>query len=167
MQISRNEHAINSAPIARVFGVIRLRDVLCPLFQKKGQGGSGSKSGRFAAEIPAGPSSQTGLLGNRALVPLRCLLCGARLGKHATCTFALTRPKGVLRPVSSDNIRLDTFFPQIAQELNIQPQQVKAAADLLEEGGTVPFIARYRKEATGSLDEVAIVGHPRPSAPAP
>ncbi len=44
----------------------------------------------------------------------------------------------------------------IAKELNLSPQQVEAAASLLEEGATVPFIARYRKEATGSLDEVAI-----------
>lgn len=44
----------------------------------------------------------------------------------------------------------------IAQELNISPQQALATAKLLEEGATIPFIARYRKEATGSLDEVAI-----------
>jgi uncharacterized protein len=44
----------------------------------------------------------------------------------------------------------------IAKELNVRPQQVKAVADLLSEGATIPFIARYRKEATGSLDEVAI-----------
>ena len=44
----------------------------------------------------------------------------------------------------------------IAKELAIKPSQVKAVADLLDEGATVPFIARYRKEATGSLDEVAI-----------
>ena len=44
----------------------------------------------------------------------------------------------------------------IAKELAVKPSQVKAAAALLDEGATVPFIARYRKEATGSLDEVAI-----------
>ena len=44
----------------------------------------------------------------------------------------------------------------IAQELNISQQQALATAKLLEEGATIPFIARYRKEATGSLDEVAI-----------
>ena len=44
----------------------------------------------------------------------------------------------------------------IANELKIKPAQVKATALLLGEGATVPFIARYRKEATGSLDEVAI-----------
>jgi uncharacterized protein len=44
----------------------------------------------------------------------------------------------------------------IATELSLELRQVLAAAQLLEEGATVPFIARYRKEATGSLDEVAI-----------
>lgn len=45
---------------------------------------------------------------------------------------------------------------KIARELSLNPHQVMATAQLLEEGGTVPFIARYRKEATGTLDEVAI-----------
>src|SRR3954471_5907799 len=45
---------------------------------------------------------------------------------------------------------------KIAQELSLKPHQVKATATLLDEGGTVPFIARYRKEATGLLDEVQI-----------
>ncbi len=44
----------------------------------------------------------------------------------------------------------------IATELAISAQQVTAVIDLLEEGATVPFIARYRKEMTGSLDEVQI-----------
>jgi uncharacterized protein len=44
----------------------------------------------------------------------------------------------------------------IASELEIQPGRVRAAAALIEEGATVPFIARYRKEVTGSLDEVAV-----------
>lgn len=44
----------------------------------------------------------------------------------------------------------------ISLELNISPRQVAAVAKLLEEGCTVPFIARYRKEAHGNLDEVQI-----------
>jgi protein Tex len=44
----------------------------------------------------------------------------------------------------------------IAKELDIKTEQVRATALLIEEGATVPFIARYRKEATGSLDEVAV-----------
>lgn len=45
---------------------------------------------------------------------------------------------------------------RIASELNVRPAQVKAVLQLTEEGGTIPFIARYRKEQTGELDEVAI-----------
>ena len=44
----------------------------------------------------------------------------------------------------------------VATELAIKEKQVDAVISLIEEGGTVPFIARYRKEATGSLDEVII-----------
>jgi uncharacterized protein len=50
----------------------------------------------------------------------------------------------------------ETHVLKIAQELNLSAKQVRATAELLAEGGTVPFIARYRKEATGTLDEVAI-----------
>jgi protein Tex len=46
--------------------------------------------------------------------------------------------------------------PAIARELSLPPSGVRAVVKLLEEGSTVPFIARYRKEATGSLDEVQI-----------
>jgi uncharacterized protein len=47
-------------------------------------------------------------------------------------------------------------FRKIADELSVSEKQVKITIELLDEGGTVPFIARYRKEATGSLDEVQI-----------
>lgn len=50
----------------------------------------------------------------------------------------------------------EKYVAKIASELKLQPRQVAATAKLLAEGGTVPFISRYRKEATGSLDEVAI-----------
>lgn len=52
---------------------------------------------------------------------------------------------------------LEQHVLKIASELSIQPRQVAATAVLLEEGGTVPFIARYRKERTGELDEVKIM----------
>ena len=50
----------------------------------------------------------------------------------------------------------EVYIAKIAGELKLQRGQVAATARLLAEGGTVPFIARYRKEATGLLDEVAI-----------
>ncbi len=46
---------------------------------------------------------------------------------------------------------------KIARLLNIHEQSVSATVELLDEGSTVPFISRYRKEATGSLDEVQIM----------
>jgi uncharacterized protein len=45
---------------------------------------------------------------------------------------------------------------RIAEELGVKPQQVAAAVELLDEGATVPFIARYRKEATGGLDDTQL-----------
>jgi uncharacterized protein len=51
-----------------------------------------------------------------------------------------------------------THVMKIAEKLALGKDQVIATAKLLVEGATVPFIARYRKEATGSLDEVAITG---------
>ncbi|MGH8658008.1 MAG: Tex-like N-terminal domain-containing protein, partial [Gammaproteobacteria bacterium] len=45
---------------------------------------------------------------------------------------------------------------QIADELGVQPGQVEAAVRLLDEGATVPFVARYRKEATGGLDDTQL-----------
>lgn len=48
------------------------------------------------------------------------------------------------------------YHTRIAGELDLKPQQVCAVDDLLSGGATVPFIARYRKELTGSLDEVSI-----------
>ena len=50
----------------------------------------------------------------------------------------------------------EAHIQKIAGELKIQPRQVLATARLFAEGATVPFISRYRKEATGSLDEVAV-----------
>ena len=49
-----------------------------------------------------------------------------------------------------------SHLSRVATELSIAPAQVESVAALLAEGATVPFIARYRKEATGSLDEVVI-----------
>lgn len=46
-----------------------------------------------------------------------------------------------------------TILETIANTLNLRPAQVEAVLKLLDEGGTIPFIARYRKEQTGSLDE--------------
>ncbi|WP_037303323.1 Tex family protein [Amycolatopsis orientalis] len=51
---------------------------------------------------------------------------------------------------------LQTVEQKIAEELGVREGQVKAAVDLLDGGSTVPFIARYRKEATGMLDDTQL-----------
>ncbi len=50
----------------------------------------------------------------------------------------------------------DRIIAQLAQELGVRPQQVAATIALLDDGSTVPFIARYRKEATGGLDDTVL-----------
>ena len=45
---------------------------------------------------------------------------------------------------------------KIANELNVKPHKLSAAIALLDEGSTVPFISRYRKEATGGLDDLQL-----------
>ena len=71
--------------------------------------------------------------------------CGA-LKLRRVCSDSLCAP-------SLDNNKILT---QIAAELKARPSQVKAAVDLLDGGATVPFIARYRKEATEGLDDVQL-----------
>jgi uncharacterized protein len=51
---------------------------------------------------------------------------------------------------------MHTIIAQIAQEIRVGVHQVKAAVELLDGGSTVPFIARYRKEATGGLDDIQL-----------
>jgi protein Tex len=68
-------------------------------------------------------------------------------------------PSHGARAASNENpTRADAYSPvaEIAAELKLSASSVAAVVRLLHEGGTVPFIARYRKEATGGLDEVAI-----------
>ncbi len=49
-----------------------------------------------------------------------------------------------------------TFIARISQDIQVSEKQVAAVLHLLDQGATIPFIARYRKEQTGSLDEVVI-----------
>lgn len=60
------------------------------------------------------------------------------------------------RPAAPEAADKKQFITRIAGEMSLRPAQVTAAAELLSQDCTVPFIARYRKEATGSLDEVQI-----------
>ena len=51
---------------------------------------------------------------------------------------------------------LETHSMTIANQAGVTPKQVEAVSSLLDAGATIPFIARYRKEKTGSLDEVVL-----------
>ncbi|MFX3619479.1 MAG: Tex family protein [Sporolactobacillus sp.] len=51
---------------------------------------------------------------------------------------------------------MEKIYERIAQELQIRPRQVEQVVELIEKDNTIPFIARYRKEMTGGLDEVQI-----------
>src|SRR3954452_20111605 len=59
-------------------------------------------------------------------------------------------------PLFQPEAMIEKHVLKISQELKLQTRQVAATAVLIEEGATVPFIARYRKERTGELDEVQI-----------
>ena len=51
---------------------------------------------------------------------------------------------------------MKSIFQRIADELEVKQSQVVATVELLDEGSTVPFIARYRKEVTGELDDAQL-----------
>lgn len=55
--------------------------------------------------------------------------------------------------MAENNYINDELLKQISEKLNVSIPQIKAVLKLIEDGGTVPFIARYRKEVTGGLDE--------------
>src|SRR5262249_30312775 len=88
------------------------------------------------------------------------LLRGRRGGVQPSC-----RATDYLRPLDflshHPRIELAAMSPQdlhsvIANELGLAPRQVGGALALFDEGNTLPFIARYRKEATGGLDELQL-----------
>ncbi len=76
-----------------------------------------------------------------------------RVGQDVLVTQLPSAPVNV---PSTARSREDSIFRQIAAELGVQAWQVKAAVELLDAGSTVPFIARYRKEATGTLDDTQL-----------
>ena len=51
---------------------------------------------------------------------------------------------------------MDPIIQQIASELNKRPDHVENVVRLLDEGNTIPFIARYRKELHGAMDDTAL-----------
>src|SRR5262245_14503015 len=67
------------------------------------------------------------------------------------------RPRGLKEsPRPFERFGVANIFGKIAQELGVREQQVEATVTLLDGGATVPFIARYRKEVTGGLDDAQL-----------
>ena len=66
------------------------------------------------------------------------------------------QPSRQPEPASSGSDAAARIYAQIAAELGVAPWQVRAAVELLDSGSTVPFIARYRKEVTGTLDDTQL-----------
>src|SRR6202790_1471540 len=58
--------------------------------------------------------------------------------------------------IDAERLRVANINRQIAEELGIREQQVEATVALLDGGATVPFVARYRKEVTGALDDAQL-----------
>jgi len=56
----------------------------------------------------------------------------------------------------SNSFPIEQFCRDVAEQLSVSFNQVRAAVELLDDGNTLPFIARYRKEATKGLDEIAL-----------
>ena len=67
-----------------------------------------------------------------------------------------TAAGGDAAPDATAPVRLASVGRRLADELNVRDEQVRAAVELLDGGSTVPFIARYRKEVTGGLDDAQL-----------
>ena len=79
----------------------------------------------------------------------------AAAGTSATATQPDSTATTFSAPVTSQEAEV-RIVAQLAQELGIRAAQVLAVIELLNDGSTVPFIARYRKEATGGLDDTVL-----------
>src|SRR5690606_16640051 len=79
--------------------------------------------------------------------------CGGRGRIRAFRTAPDHRPMGLARWAAAVVARI---VARMADELSARPAQVTAAVELIDGGATVPFIARYRKEATGGLDDTQL-----------
>jgi uncharacterized protein len=85
------------------------------------------------------------------LVPMSIAATGV-----ATCEAVDTTPAGYPPLVAPTPAPTASVARTIATELGVREAQVRAAVDLLDGGATVPFVARYRKEATGGLDDAQL-----------
>ena len=83
-------------------------------------------------------------------------LTGCYLRTPAQRNLFAPRISRINLPAESTSMSLQQVIPTIARELSLGTSQVAGALALFDEGNTLPFIARYRKEATGGLDEIQL-----------
>ena len=76
--------------------------------------------------------------------------------EQSTQSEQSAQPGGTASAARSPEVVRAAIFRRIAEELGVREGQVRAAVELLDGGATVPFIARYRKEATGALDDTQL-----------
>lgn len=81
--------------------------------------------------------------------------CRSALAAGMSDTTSL-KPKSMMTETTSPDPGLDFSLPRLVDELAITPRQIIAVAKMLADGNTIPFIARYRKEQHGDLDEVQL-----------
>ncbi len=86
--------------------------------------------------------------------PARVLIVADAAGLNAPGPCGKLRASSTSQPPWYPSV--DKILMQLAAELSVRPAQIKAAVDLLDGGATVPFIARYRKEATDGLDDTQL-----------
>lgn len=97
------------------------------------------------------PRSEAGTASGAAAAPAK------RLPKPASGPAPATAPQpaATYTAPSAEQVRA-RIVSALAAELKLAPARVEAVVALIEEGATIPFIARYRKEATGGMDDVAL-----------
>ena len=108
-------------------------------------------SAKTSTQATAATAANTTSVASGATVAVTAAASSAKPSAAAPGTTATT----FSAPVTSQEAEV-RIVAQLAQELGIRAAQVLAVIELLNDGSTVPFIARYRKEATGELDEVAV-----------
>lgn len=136
-------------PAHRKAGMTSCRD------KKAGRDGGPDSGRKRGVALAAGPAEKGGAKRARAApeASSRPLKAAEAHADGAAGPGGGTATK--LGPESGSQVRA-RIVGAITQELNIAEARVRAAVQLLDDGNTLPFIARYRKEATGCLDEVQL-----------
>jgi len=118
-----------------------------------------STSAKTATQATSATAATTNGTASGATVAVNTTASSSKPSTAAGTPAAAAQPSTTATtfsaPVTSQEAEV-RIVAQLAQELGIRAAQVQAVIELLNDGSTVPFIARYRKEATGGLDDTAL-----------